>query len=238
MRASREAQRQRFDLLEPDAARIASARLGDAPRQNPVCDRDRRGEQRASVERPFRADPRLDFSRQMRQRLLRLARAARQPIERLGVEAFLAEAGKKRAQAGAREARVDVGRVVDERRAARIGEGDEVALPQGHERPGDRHAVARGHDVHAAQSRDAGAAQQTKEHGLRLIVGVMSGHERLGADRLRVVDEQAVARLARPLLQAARRLRAFPLKNAVADSKPRAELATAFASSALSGRSP
>ena len=66
----------------------------------------------------------------MRQRLLGLARAARQPVERLGVEAFLAEPGEKRAQAGAREAWVDVGRVVDERRAARIGEGDEIALLQ------------------------------------------------------------------------------------------------------------
>ena len=93
-------------------------------------DRDRRGEQRARVDRAFRAEPRLDFGRQMRQRLLGLARAAREPIERLGVEAFLAEAGKKRAQAGAREARVGVGRVVDERRAARIGEGDEIALLQ------------------------------------------------------------------------------------------------------------
>ncbi len=80
----------------------------------------------------------------MRERLLGLAGAARQPIERLGVEAFLAEAGKQRAQAGAREARVGVGRVVDERRAARVGEGDEIALLQAHERPGDRHAVARG----------------------------------------------------------------------------------------------
>ena len=82
-------------------------------------DHDRRGEQRARVDRVLRAELRLDFMRQMRQRLLGLARAARQPIERLGVEAFLAEAGKKRAQAGAREARIGVGRVVDERRAAR-----------------------------------------------------------------------------------------------------------------------
>ena len=95
-----EAQRQRFDLLEPDAGRIAPACLGDAPRQNPVRNRDRRGEQRARVDRAFRADLRLDFSRQMRQRLFGLARAARQPIKRLGVEAFLAEAGKKRRAGG------------------------------------------------------------------------------------------------------------------------------------------
>ena len=119
-----EAQRQRFDLLKSDPARVAPARCGDAPRQNPLRDRDRRGEQRASVDGAFRTEPRLDFSRQMRQRLLGVARAARQPIERLGVEAFLAEAGKERTQPGAREARVGVGRVVDERRAARIGEGD------------------------------------------------------------------------------------------------------------------
>ena len=92
--------------------------------------RDRRGEERARVDRAFRADLRLDFGRQMRQRLLGLARAPRQPIERLGVEAFLVESRKKRAQAGAREARVGIGRVVDERRPARIGEGDEIAFLQ------------------------------------------------------------------------------------------------------------
>ena len=154
----------------------------------------------------------------MGERLLGLASAAREPVERLGVEAFLAEAGEKRAQAGAREARVGVGRVVDERRAARIGEGDEVALPQGHQRPPDRHAVAHGHDIHAAQASDAGAAQQAKEHGLRLIVGVMGGEQRLGADRPRIVDEQTVARLARALLQA--RSRASRLSIEERDARP------------------
>ena len=47
-----------------------------------------------------------------------------QLIERFGVEAFLAETGEKRPKACAREARVGVGRVVDERRPARLGEGD------------------------------------------------------------------------------------------------------------------
>ena len=99
----------------------------------------------------------------------------------------------------------------------------EIVLLQADERPSDRHAVARGHDVHAAQPRDAGSAQQTKEHSLRLIVGVMSGHDRVGADRLGVIDEQTIAGLARAFLQAARRLRALPLKNAMADAEPRAK---------------
>ena len=106
---------------------------------------------------------------------------------------------------------------------ARLGEGDEIALLQADERPGDGHAVTRGHRVHAPQARDAGTAQQAKQHGLRLIVGVMGGHDRVGADRLGVVDEQAVARFARALLHAGRGLRAFPLKNAVADAEPGAE---------------
>ncbi len=89
---------------------------------------DRRGEERARVDRALRAEPRLDFRCQMRQRLLGLSRAPRQPIERLGVKAFLVESGKERAQASAGEARVDVGGVVDERRPARFGEGDEIAL--------------------------------------------------------------------------------------------------------------
>ena len=75
---------------------------------------------------------------------------------------------------------------------------------------------------------NAGSAQETKEHCLRLIVGVMSGHERVGADRLRVIDEQAVARLACALLQAARWLHAFPLKNAMADPEPGAERGDGF----------
>ncbi len=87
------------------------------------------------------------------------------------------------------------------------------------ERAGDRHAVADGHKVHAAQSRNAGAAQQTEKDRLRLIVGVMSGHQRVGADRLRQINEQAIARLPRPLLEAGRGFRAFPLKNAMGDSE-------------------
>ena len=58
-----EAQRQRFDLLEPDARRIASARLGNTPREDPVRDRNRRGEERACADCGLRADLRLDFSR-------------------------------------------------------------------------------------------------------------------------------------------------------------------------------
>ena len=115
-----QAHRQRFDLLESDAARIAPARRGDAPRQNPLDDRDRRFEERAGVDGAVRAEPRLDFSRQMGQSLLGFARAARETIEGLGVEAFLAEAREERAKAGAREARVGVGRIVDEWSAARL----------------------------------------------------------------------------------------------------------------------
>ena len=116
-----QAHRQRFDLLESDPARVAPACRGDAPRQNPLDDRDRRREQGAGVDRARRAKPRLDFSRQMGQGLLGFARAARETIERLGVEAFLAEAREERAEAGAREARVDVGRIVDEWNPARWG---------------------------------------------------------------------------------------------------------------------
>ena len=64
----------------------------------------------------------------MGERLLGFAGAPRESIESLGVEALLAKPRKKRAQAGARESRVGVGRVVDERRVARPGEGDELAL--------------------------------------------------------------------------------------------------------------
>ena len=129
----------------------------------------------------------------------------------------------RRAQPGAGEARVGVGWVVDERRAARLGEGDELALLQADERPDDRHAVAGGRELHAAQSGDPGPAQETEQHRLRLIVGVMGGQQRIGADRLGVIDEQAVARLARALLQAARGLRALPLQNAMGDPEPGAE---------------
>src|SRR5271165_4196576 len=87
-----QARRQRFNLLESDPGRVAPARCGDAPRQNPLDDRDRRREQGAGVARAVRAKLRLDFSRQMTQSLLRFARAAGETIERLGVEAFLAEA--------------------------------------------------------------------------------------------------------------------------------------------------
>ena len=159
----------------------------------------------------------------MRQRLLGLAGAARQSVERLGVEAFVTKLGEKSAQAGAREARVGVGRVVDERRAARLGEGDEIAFLQADKRPRDRDAVARGGEVHAAQSSNPGPAQETEQHRLGLIVGVMGGHERVGADRLRAIDEQAVARFACSLLQAAHRLRALPLKGAMGDPEPGAE---------------
>ena len=114
----------------------------------------------------------------MSQSLLGFARAPRETIEGLGVEAFLAEACEERAKAGAREARVDVGRIVDKWNLSRLSEGDEVALFQADERPGDQHAVARRCCVHAAQTRDARAAQQSEQHRLRLIVGMMRGEQR------------------------------------------------------------
>ena len=55
----------------------------------------------------------LDFGRQMRQRVFGLSRAPRKADERLGVQALLVEPGEKGAQAGAGEARIGVGRVVD-----------------------------------------------------------------------------------------------------------------------------
>ena len=95
-----QAQRQRLNLLQSDPGRIAPAHCGDALGENALDDRDRRRIEDARVDRAHRAKPRLDFNRQMGQSLLGFARASRQTIERLGVEAFLAEACEERAKAG------------------------------------------------------------------------------------------------------------------------------------------
>ena len=109
-------------------ALLAPPRRGDPPGEDSLDDGDRSGIERAGVDGRFRAKPRLDFGRHMRQRPFGFARAARKPIEGPGVEPLLAETGEERAQTGPRKARVGVRRVVDERRAARMGEGDKITL--------------------------------------------------------------------------------------------------------------
>ena len=177
---------------------------------------------RASIG-PSRAEPFFDERRQPHERLLGLARAAREPIERFGVEALLGEAGDQRPQARARVSRIGVGRVLDERDAARAAKGDEVALLYADEGPDDRHAVPRRRCVDAAQARDARAAEETKQHCFPLIVGMMRGQERVGPDCARVIDEKAVSRLPPALLDAAQGLCAFPDERAMLEPEPAAE---------------
>ena len=56
----------------------------------------------------------------------------------------------------------------------------------------------------------------------------MSSQERVGADGLRVIDQQAVARLTCPLLQAGRWLYASPVKNPMADTQAGAKHGDGF----------
>src|SRR5271165_703905 len=119
-------QRQCLDLLEADAALLAPSGGCNAAGEHALDDGDRCGEEGAGVDRAFRAEPRLEIVSHARKRRVRFRRAAGEPNEPFGVEPFLAEAGEKRPQAGARKTRVGVGRIVDEGKPARPAKGDEV----------------------------------------------------------------------------------------------------------------
>ncbi len=63
---------------------------------------------------------------------------------------------------------------------------------------------------HAGKAGDGASAKDAHQDGLCLIVGVMSRQNDVGAEPARLCDEQAIARLPRPLLQPGRRLFTIP----------------------------
>ena len=210
--------RQRFDLLEADPGFVPAADRGDAPGEHALDDRDRLGGEGARVDRAV-AEPRLDLGGHAGERLVRLGGAAGEAGETARVEPFVGEPPHERAQARARIGRVGVGRVVDERNAPGAAEGDEVGFRHAEQGPDERDAAAPGRGRHAGKARDARAAQEPEEHRLGLIVGVMGGRDRVGADRLSVSGEQPVARLPRPLLKPGRGLRAGPDERRMRDAE-------------------
>ena len=131
-----------------------------------------------------------------RERVLDLAGAARQPRQSRRVEPFRREAFGELAHARSRVARIFVGGVADIGERVGVAIGDELALGDAEQGTQQRDAVAVGTRRHRSQPADAGAAQQAKQRGLRLIVEMMGGDDRLCADLARVRPEQGVARRA------------------------------------------
>ena len=81
-------------------------------------------------------------------------------------------------------------------------------------------ALALARPLHAGETGDARAADEAEQNGLGLIVGMMGGRDRAGADRPRMVDQQSVARLAGPLLHPGRGFGACPDERLVRDPEP------------------
>ena len=208
--AAAESLAQRLDLFEPDPAIVPAADRGDAPGEHALDDRDRLGEQGARIARAC-AVSRLDRVRHRprarRRSLPRGERGGRSP----GVQPFGGERPQRALEARARVGRVGVGRVFDEgapRVRGRRRRGRPWRAPSSGRTSITPSAPRRRR--HAGKARDARSAHQPEEHCLGLVVEVVGGRDRLGADRLRVGGEQPVARLARPLHEAGRRLRARP----------------------------
>ena len=148
-------------------------------------------------------------------RLLDLAGAPRQPRQRRGVQSFLRQTIDERAQPGACEARIVIGGVARIIEAVRFAIGDKVALADAEQGTQQRQPAEVRVFRHRLETADAGAAQQAKQCGLGLIVEMMGGDNRFGADVARALRQQSVARLARQLLQTPLRLRAVPDKDAM-----------------------
>ena len=227
-RSIAQAKRQRLDLLEPDPARVPPAGGRDATGENALDDRDRRLKQDPGVDGPVsrRASSRPRPSS---------GPALPPPPPRGGPDGRGASASRpslaRLAISARRRGRANRGSALDgssANAAARArAKATSRALSDAQQRPRDRDAVAPAHRLHAAQARDPRPAHEAKQHRLRLIVGVMSSDQRVGADGPRVFRQQPVARLARPLLQPGRRLAPRPYEGVVWDAKPLAELSDA-----------
>ncbi len=178
----------------------------------------RRARARRSGPSPSRASTAL---RHRRQRLVGLGRAPGEAGEAFGVQSFFGERAHQRAQPRARIGRIGVGRVLDERDAAVRGRrrrGRPWRAPSSGRDESRRRRAPRSRR-HAGEAGDARAAHQPEQHRLGLVVGMVGGGDRVGADRARVGDQQPVARLARPLLQAGSRASA-PVQTRVACGTP------------------
>ena len=232
-----------LDLLQSDPAFLPAARRRDAPRKQAVDDRNRRTEERGGVERSGAESP-LKGVGGVTDRLVGFGRAPGEPQQAVGVEPLAAELPHQGPQAGARIARIEVGRVLRKRLTPRLAEGDKVGFRDREERPVMGEALPLAQIFHPPQTHDSGAPEQAEKDGLGLIVGMMGGRHRIGADRAGVRDEETVAGVPRQFLQPGRGFRALPdegrVRDAEAGAKPgdRLRLRTGLGAEAMvDGRS-
>ncbi len=105
---------------------------------------------------------------------------------------------------------VGVGPVFAIGHVARLKIGEDLvprAVEQGAD---DADTVALANRRDGAQSARRGAAQETQEHGLGLVVGVVAGRERLASPRGSRFQQESVAGAAGHFLERIRRLPGFP----------------------------
>ena len=201
----------------PGGSRAAACRHpGDLGGQQALGDLGRLVEQgggavRRRAARP--SQPRRRRSRLRGDRLLHTGRAARQPGGFIDAEALGRQQAGQPTQMGSRKTRIVVRRIVGERRAATPGKRRSRSALR---RPSSGRASVR-LSCAAASSMPRRpaiprAAQQTEDHRLGLIVGVMGGDHDVGADPPGAGAQQAIAGLARPLLQTAARLGGRPIR--------------------------
>ena len=177
--------------------------LRDDEIERPVAHGDRLGQEPAGIVEPGLSRGFIQgATRCFARRGLDLAHASRQRGQPSRVEAFRGERRHEAAQSCAGEARVEVAGVVHEGPTARAAGRDEANL--GHIEQGAemQDAIAVDHRRHAGQPGGTRAAHQAEQHGLGLIVARMGGREMRGADPLRAINQQGIAMMTSPLLQA------------------------------------
>ena len=99
-------------------------------------------------------------------------------------------------------ARIGIAGIVDEGRAGSRRDRAQFRPPPAEQRPDHREAGDHRAPAHPGKPRDARAARGAHHEGLRLIVGMVRGGERIGAMLARPIRQQRIARLPRPRLDA------------------------------------
>ena len=129
----------------------------------------------------------------MRQRLIGALSPPGKPPQVLPVEAFLREEGRQLAQSGPREGWIFVGGVTQEGLPTRQAIIDERRLWAAEQGTQMGHIAERRRGLHPGKTAEPAATQQSEENRLRLIVGVMGGEEKVGAEPMGMAQQQVVA---------------------------------------------
>ena len=211
---------QGFEALETEGRRRLPQDGSERPRDNPQLNSVRLAEERRSVEFDrcwtladqsrckHRGSPGLEG-------LLHPPEAPRKRCPTLGGESLRFQERQEPAKACAREPRIGVRGVLDVGPAFRSAGRDQARLAKRKERTGKRNAFPGDLGPHAGEAGRARAAGEPHEDRFSLVVERMSAQEVRGTNLPGEGCEEALACLARPLLQTRLRLRSTPAQDSV-----------------------